>query len=210
MDTIQELLNGYRRFYKRYFLSENDSLYRLLADGQSPTILFIGCSDSRVDPAILTEAGPGDIFVIRNVANLVPEYQPEWSTYHGVSAAIEFAVCGLNVRNVIVMGHTDCGGVKSLLDSDHNKTDNFIDTWLSIASSVKEEVSTLNTKGQCKYSAAEQLIIKLSLRNLLTFPHIRSRVKAGALKLHGWHFSVRTGELKVYDHLKDVFHTVTI
>ncbi|WP_038560307.1 carbonic anhydrase [Neorickettsia helminthoeca] len=207
MPSIQELINGYRRFYGQYFLDKKNPVYKSLIRGQSPSTLFIGCSDSRVDPAILTDANPGDIFVIRNIANLVPKYEPEWSTCHGVSAAIEFAVQILNVSDIVVMGHSCCGGIRSLIDNDFKKN-SFIAGWIDIASPVKTAIPDIMKKGECKYSLSEQLAIKLSLKNLLTFPYVSSRVETGTVKLHGWYFSINTGELKIYSQEEDVFEPV--
>jgi carbonic anhydrase len=128
-----------RRFQKTYF-GDNNELYKTLRQGQTPKTLLIGCCDSRVDPAIITDCDPGDLFVVRNVANLVAPYNPDKS-YHGVSAALEFAVKGLKVQNIIIMGHTKCGGIEALMRGicDSGETE-FIGNWMRIAQRAKEKV----------------------------------------------------------------------
>ena len=196
MKEIQNLLDGYKRFYARYFKSENPIYSRLAKEGQSPKTLMICCSDSRVDPTILVDADPGDIFVIRNVANLVPAYQPEWNSYHGTSAAIEFAVNYLKVRDIVVIGHSNCGGIKALIDEEV-KTNNdfsFISGWVNIAKEAKNRALAIY-KPEDRYCACEKEAIKTSMANLMTFPFIEEKVKNGEIEIHGWYFNLETGSL---------------
>ncbi len=197
MAAIDKLLNGYKAFFDEYFTRENP-LYRELAEkGQSPKTLFIACSDSRVDPSIITKAEPGDIFVIRNVANLIPPYQPVDTSYHGTSAALEFAVLGLGVENIVVLGHSECAGVRALVDNTALKDGySFVGSWMGIAEDAKRNVTHL--QGPDKYRACEAEVLKTSLRNLMTFPWVEERVNAGKLSLHAWHLNINTGALTAH------------
>lgn len=212
MAKIEELLEGYKEFYHEYFES-GDPLYQHLTEiGQFPKTLIIACSDSRVDPSIITNAEPGDIFVIRNVANLVPPYETDETTYHGVSAALEFAVCMLEVECIVVLGHSHCAGIKALLNSDKMHDTDFIKNWVNIGQKAKEkllsnhpEKSTDELQDHC-----EQEGILLSLENLLTFPWIKSRTEAGTLKLHGWYFTIENGHLNQYDPEAKTFQKIAL
>lgn len=197
------LIDGYREFYRKYFTS-GDSLYRQLTEvGQSPRTLIIACSDSRVDPSIVTNARPGDIFVIRNVANLVPPYEVHKPGQHGVSAALEFAVCVLEVKNVIIMGHSHCAGIQTLLHPERVAQTDFIGKWVNIAHSAREKTlkqvsdETENCEQERQHRCEKEGIL-LSLDNLLTFPWVKSRVEDKSLKLHGWYFSLADGRLSQY------------
>lgn len=199
MKDIERFIGGFRTFRKDYFGPEN-LRFESLKQGQNPKTMIIGCSDSRVDPAILTNCGPGDIFTVRNVANLVPPYE-ENSGLHGVSAALEFAVCHLGVEHIIVLGHSQCGGIKALMAGTCGcKGGGFISNWMSIAEPARDKVlAELPEKdADLKQRAAEQAAILLSLENLHSFPWIDQRVKEGALTLHGWYFDLHAGELLEY------------
>jgi carbonic anhydrase len=191
---IPSLLDGYREFYNGYFKAHPE-LFNQLAQGQSPKTLVIACSDSRVDPSIIFNTKPGDIFVIRNVANLVPPYQPIDESYHGTSAAVEFAVCALQVENIIVMGHEFCAGVQAAVSDNlpNNAEFNFVRQWVNMAEEIREQ------RCSCQ-SEYEEEAIKVSLRNLMTFPWIQEKVEQGTLTLYGWHFSISSGSLKEYDN----------
>lgn len=210
MAQVAALLEGYRRFYRKHFLGE-DSRFRELAGGQSPKTLIIACSDSRVDPAIITDADPGDIFVVRNVANLVPPYQPGEGSYHGTSAALEFAVRHLNVQHIIVFGHSGCAGIRALLHSEPQQEQfSFIHPWVNIAHKAKEY--TVHLCGDVHHEDAqhtcEQHGILVSLHNLMTFPWVAERADAGKLKLHGWYFHLNTGQLQTWNTQESRFRTV--
>lgn len=199
MKDIQLLIKGFKRFRENFFQSD-DRLYEQLGRKQFPKVLVIGCCDSRVDPAILTDCRPGDLFVVRNVANLVPPYEPD-SHYHGVSAAVEYAVKFLNVEHVIVLGHSNCGGIDALMRSRRDGTvGEFLDPWIAIAEpalkAVQRDLSFKPRELQSR--ACEQASILLSLGNLLSFPWIAERVENGRLALHGWYFDLSAGELLGY------------
>ncbi|AFJ02178.1 Carbonic anhydrase [Methylophaga frappieri] len=200
MAKTEALISGFQRFKQRYF-GDNQGLYDSMKTGQPAKILMIACSDSRVDPAILTDCDPGDLFIVRNVANLVPPREDD-GHYHGTSAALEFAVDHLQVENIIVMGHANCGGIRALWqhDGNHNASQ-FIHRWVSIAESAKNWVRLhhANESESTCLQACEQQGVLVSLENLLTFENVRKRVESGQLKLHGWYFDLTAGELKCYN-----------
>ncbi len=186
---------------------------QLVAEGQHPEILMIGCSDSRVDPALLTQSEPGELFMVRNVANLVPPYQPDGS-YHGTSAAIEYAVRVLGVSEIIVMGHSQCGGIQGLirLRSGEVAQDDFVSPWVSIAGSALDpyiDQATSNVKDSEGFdhwpSVAERAVVRTSVDNLMTFPFVRERVEQRTLNLHGWWFDLGSGELWGLDMTTKMF-----
>ncbi|SMC26290.1 carbonic anhydrase [Andreprevotia lacus DSM 23236] len=196
LQDIEKFIGGFRRFQHKYF-GEHHSLFDSLKTGQNPSSLVIGCSDSRVDPALLTDCDPGDLFVLRNVANLVPPYERD-GTYHGVSAAIEYAVCDLEVRQIIILGHSGCGGIGGLMRGYTAKTEaNFVGKWVQIALPAREQVlSELAHKTPAQQlRACEMASIIVSLDNLMSFPFIVERVEAGTLSLIGWYFDIQEGAL---------------
>jgi len=197
---IAAFLAGFERFQGKYFAGE-DSVYSRLRQGQNPRALVISCCDSRADPGMLMGAGPGDIFVVRNVANLVPPYR-NGAEMPGIRADIEFAVKGLNVEHIIILGHSGCGGIRALMDGE-GITENhyeFIGTWVSIARAARERVlrELAGQPDAVQARACERWAISLSLDNLLSFPWIRERVEAGTMALHGWYFDIDAGELLAY------------
>ena len=172
----------------------------------------MACSDSRVDPALVFRAEPGDIFMIRNVANLVPPMEEE-GTFHGTSAALEFAVLGLNVPNIIVLGHAHCGGINAMIRGDEVKKDGyrFVPAWVSMLSPAHRRVlATMpDASEQEVQRACERNAVLVSLENLTTFPWIRDRMAEKSLKLHGWYFDIETAQLEIYDSKSGRFEAVT-
>ncbi|HEY7987369.1 MAG TPA: carbonic anhydrase [Methylophilaceae bacterium] len=205
MTDIKNLVTGFKRFRKSYF-GQDQQLFGELKRGQSPSTLVIACSDSRVDPAIITDCEPGDLFVVRNVANLVPPYEKGMGL-HGVSTALEFAVCTLKVENIIVLGHSQCGGIRALMDG---ATGEFIPGWMNISARAKQRVleELPDATPEQQLCACEEESILVSLENLLTFPWLKARVDSGDLTLYGWRFDIGTGELVGYNAKSDVFETV--
>lgn len=191
---MKRLIDGYRRFRETAYREHRDLYDALVSHGQSPRAMVIGCSDSRVDPAILFGAEPGEIFVVRNVANLVPPYAPS-ADYHGTSAALEFAVRSLEVQHVIVLGHARCGGIAALLGGFSGLGGDFIRPWMQIAAPAQERVIASGRTGADAQRCCEHEAIKVSLANLRGFPWIAEPVEAGRLQLHGWYFDLQTGEL---------------
>jgi carbonic anhydrase len=202
LSDIDRLLNGFGRFREKYF-EGTDKPYNHLKFAQQPNVLVIACSDSRVDPAILFDADPGDLFVVRNVANLVPPYS-DHSGSLGVSAALEFAVCELEVNHIVVLGHSHCGGIQALAGGAKG---DFIPRWMKIA----EEASTDTTAEGSAASPTsgertlEQSSIRLSLKHLMTFPFVKERVEDAKLTTHGWYFDLGSGGLFGYDPGARVF-----
>lgn len=189
------MLNGYRRF-RRDRWPERRRQYETLADtGQQPRALVVSCADSRVDPAMIFDAGPGELFVVRNVANLVPPFAPD-AAHHGTSAAVEFAVRILEVPDIVVMGHGLCGGVRALLEGALAEASDFIAPWIRLAAPAKAR-ALARAGVQDLQLCCEHETIRLSLENLGTFPWIASRIAAGTVRLSGAHFDIRSGELSV-------------
>lgn len=199
MKDIAPFLAGFKRFRKHYF-DPNEQRFAALQQGQNPKVLIIGCSDSRVDPAILTGCAPGELFVVRNVANLVPPCEYD-TNHHGVSAALEYAVCHLEVERIIILGHSGCGGIGALMHGiPDGRPAEFIGPWVKIAERARQQVLVeLPDKDPATQSrACEQAAILVSLENLLSFPWISERVESGSLLLHGWYFDIGIGQLYSY------------
>ena len=193
-DTLDALIEGYRRFRAETWPTER-SRYELLATrGQRPETLVIACSDSRVDPATVFNAGPGELFVVRNVAAIVPPYQPD-SGYHGTSAAIEFAVRVLGVRRIVVLGHAQCGGVQAAIEGAPDNARDFVENWIAIA---RPALDPLPREGEREalLTRGEREVVRLSLANLQSFPWIAERLADGRLVLEGCRFGVRDGVLE--------------
>lgn len=199
MDEMDRLLSGYRKFHRKYFVEGDAEYQRLVKEGQSPRIAMIACSDSRVDPSIVTDSKLGELFVIRNVANLVPPYQPDNFTYHGTSAALEFAVNTLGVSHIVVLGHSRCAGIRALVEDQHGSAgeESFIRSWMQIAREVKQELVSHHSHLPVDQQAriCECKAVEKSLENLATFPWVKDKLDAGRLQLHGWHFSMEDGTL---------------
>jgi carbonic anhydrase len=209
MASQEKLFAGFKRFKKQYF-GDDSHLYDSMKNGQPAKTLMVACCDSRVDPAILTDCDPGDLFTIRNVANLVPPCE-DGGHFHGTSAALEFAVNNLEVENIIVMGHANCGGINALWHDDGSTSSQFINSWVSIAQPAKERViQALPTAAvQDQIKTCEQQAVLVSLENLLTFPCIRKRVEEGSVSLHGWYFDIPAGNLLSYDPATEQFELVS-
>ncbi len=190
---MDHLIKGYRRFRTELWSRERERFETLSREGQRPRTLIIACSDSRVDPQMIFGARPGEFFVIRNVANLVPPYAPD-GAYHGTSAAIEFAVRALKVQHIVVLGHAQCGGIQALLEGTPPEAKEFVEPWIHIAdpalARAEKAADPAERQLLCEYEA-----VRVSLSNLMTFPWVRSPVEAGELKLHGCHFGIVDGLL---------------
>jgi carbonic anhydrase len=191
----QDLIAGYRRFRASRYREARD-LFQRLMEGQQPATMIVACADSRADPAMIFDAAPGELFVVRNVAALVPPYE-ESAGLHGVSAALEFAVTQLKVKQIVVMGHGGCGGIAaSLAAADHRPLGRFIAPWVEIAAEARDEVladATILSKDW--QEAVEHRAVGQSLKNLMTFPFVRGAHERGALNMDGAWFSIGRGEL---------------
>ncbi|MBI3546227.1 MAG: carbonic anhydrase [Gammaproteobacteria bacterium] len=211
MNEIKKLIDGFSRFRAQHYEGNGAAFKRLVHHGQAPKIMVIACCDSRVDPAIITDCDPGDLFVVRNVANLMPPCETT-GHYHGTSAALEFAVRFLEVRHVIVLGHTGCGGIRALLQGVSGKDDlgQFIKPWMEIAAAARTKaLAETKTKQSTDVErACEQAAIQVSLTNLLSFPWVRERVEKQQLALHGWYFDLENGELRRYNPANNNFDSL--
>ena len=204
MKRISALMDGYRVFRSQTFPAQRQLYRDLVERGQSPRVMIIACCDSRVDPATILNTRPGDLFMVRNVANLVPPYEPH-GDYHGTSAALEFAVAGLKIEHIIVLGHAYCGGVKAFLDglygAEAESEYRFISRWMSMLRPAMTRLAGAPALRDAddRQRALEQASIVNSLANLETFPFIQARLKAGTLALHGAWFDIERGLLLEYD-----------
>ena len=208
MSRLAAMLEGYRRFRATGWTRERER-WSELAEGQSPEILVIACSDSRVDPAAIFDAKPGEMFVIRNVSALVPPYESD-AHYHGTSAAIEFAVTQLEVKEILVMGHGFCGGCAASLtgqfDNAREGEGHFIAHWIDLLDEARDMVRAEHPKlDRAAFQAMEREGVRVSLRNLRTFPWIREREADGRLKLHGAVFAISDGLLYLCDEASGTF-----
>ena len=208
MKTIDELIAGYHRFQQGYYADNRERLRKLATEGQSPLVCVVSCSDSRVDPIIITDSTPGDMFVIRNVANLVPPHEGG-GTRRGTSAALEFAVQGLNVRHIIVLGHAMCGGIRSLVERGPDAPDyEYIGPWMDIAKEARAQVLAREDlpDTDARAHACEVAALGVSLKNLMSFSWVADRVAQGKLYLHAWHYDIHSGELKRYEPEDGTLH----
>ncbi|WP_320202732.1 carbonic anhydrase [Agrobacterium rosae] len=200
-DFPDYLLKGYKNFMGGRYTDERER-YRALADtGQKPQTLIIACCDSRSAPETIFDCGPGELFVMRNVANMVPPYEPD-GQYHATSAAIEYAVQVLKVKDIVVMGHGRCGGIQAALDPNLEPLSpgDFIGKWMNMVKSAAEQIQSndVMTAGE-RQTALERVSIRNSISNLRAFPFVRAQETAGKVKLHGAWFDISTGELWVMD-----------
>ena len=202
MAAINDLVDGYRRFRESGWARERER-WSKLAEGQSPCVMVVACSDSRVDPTQIFDSGPGEMFVVRNVAALVPPYEPDHA-YHGVSAALEFAVTQLQVEELVVMGHGFCGGCAAALTGQFDGAEagagQFIAHWVDMLDEARERVRRkFPDLEPHAFRVMEHECVRISLRNLMSFPWVRERVEAGSLSLHGAYFAISDGVLHILD-----------
>lgn len=188
-----ELLQRLRRFTDQTFPGARQQFVDLVREGQHPTILFIGCSDSRLVPYLLTGTGPGDLFIVRNVGAFVPPHDGS-AGYHGTAAAIEFAVLNLNVAHIVVCGHSHCGGIRALYEGVSPQATNLA-AWLELG---REAVLPVQVSPEA-LRRTEQRAVVLQLERLMAYPMVRAQVQAGRLALHGWHYVIEDGEVHVFD-----------
>jgi len=202
MDSgLQEFEKGHLAFQEIKFNQGKERFKKLVEEGQNPKALFIGCSDSRVMPAMITSSKPGDLFIIRNIGNFVAPYNPD-ADYHATASAIEYAVSILEVSDIIVCGHSHCGAIEALY-KDIKETPENIHTikWLELGSEAKK-VATLAHKNDDREKMlryTEKISVVYQLDNLLTYPAVKRRVEEGTLFLHGWHYSMESGDINYYD-----------
>jgi carbonic anhydrase len=209
MTFPQRLIDGYGTFVGGRLQSEQHRYRELAEHGQTPEIMVIGCCDSRVSPEVIFDARPGELFVVRNVANLVPPFETQ-GAYHGVSAALEFGVAALKVKHIVVLGHAHCGGVKAFAeDAEPLSPGDFIGRWMSLMAPAAEKVGPRGSRSREEYiEQMEKASIVNTLDNLMTFPRLRQQVESGAIALHGAYFGVASGELSVLDKQSGEFWPV--
>ncbi len=202
---MEKLLKGHQKFKEIKFKKNKDLYLKLVKDGQHPGTLFIGCSDSRVIPGLITGSKPGELFTIQNVGNFVAPYKPD-EDYHSTASAIEYAVSVLKVDDIIVCGHSHCGAIKSLyknLDTDVDLV--HTNKWLELGNEAKKVAQLVGGSEEEKLINTEKLSAMFQLENLLTYPAVKRRVDEGSLHLHVWYYKIETGEIEYYDDIKGSF-----
>jgi len=208
---INNLIKGNKKFRKVQFSKHETDLKPLVELGQHPEILFIGCSDSRVTPDLMLDTKPGDMFVVRNVGNFVPPYHQS-NEYHGTSAAIEYAVNVLNVKHIIVCGHSHCGACKSLYQDLENSPElSNVKRWLELGKKAKEYtlLGTANKDDKEQiYRTTERISIVYQMENLLSFPYIVQKIKNSELQIHGWYYKIEDGTIEYYDGAECTFKSL--
>jgi carbonic anhydrase len=204
-----QLIEGYRTFATQRLPTEQTRYRDLSVRGQSPEVMVIGCCDSRVSPEVIFDAGPGELFVVRNVANLVPVYQPDGGA-HGVSAALEYAVRVLRVKHIVVLGHAQCGGIRAFIDDiEPLSPGDFIGRWMAMFIKPGEKVEQRDRESKQEFIVRiEKAAVFRSLENLLTFPFVRTAVERSEMQLHGAYFGVAEGSLFVLDQAAKEFRSV--
>ncbi|MBI5263046.1 MAG: carbonic anhydrase [Bradyrhizobium sp.] len=205
----KQLLEGYRSFATQRLPTEQSRYRELSVRGQSPEVMVIGCCDSRVSPEVIFDAGPGELFVVRNVANLVPVYEPDGGA-HGVSAALEYAVNVLRVKHIVVLGHAQCGGIRAFIDKiEPLSPGDFIGRWMAMFIKPGEVVEQREHESMHQFTVRiEKAAVFRSLENLMSFPFVRKMVESGDLQLHGGYFGVSEGSLFVLDRTAKEFRSV--
>lgn len=207
---IASLMQGTQEFHQRNFKKYKDRYIDLVNKGQNPKALFIGCSDSRVVPSLITNSKPGDLFEVRNIGNFIPPYKPD-EDFHGTAAAIEYAVSVLEVSDIIVCGHSHCGAIEGVYKRHLLDRDSMIHVikWLELGERAKKVVEKENKKYELsfreKLEATEQISIIFSLENLLSYPKVSQMVEEGTLSLRGWYYRIESGEVSFYDDEKMAF-----
>ncbi|CAN5365750.1 carbonic anhydrase [soil metagenome] len=191
-----KMLQGYRLFREKYAHGDNSVMHYLSNYGQQPQTMVVSCCDARVDPALILQCDPGDLFVIRNVANIIPPYEKD-EAHHGTSAALEFGISFLKVKHLILLGHSQCGGIRVLLNDDNSNQNDFITNWVSLIKSHNIDVSDAD-----EYA---KLALHQSLQNCLTFPWIKESVSKGELIIHLWFFDVKKGQIFTCANIQEGF-----
>ncbi len=210
MNAVEKLIEGYQDFLSHYLDKQNDSYRKWAANNQQPKVMMISCSDSRVNPNIITHAGLGEIFTVQNVANLVPPYKAGKDTHHSTSSAIEFAVNYLGVEHIIIMGHSKCGGIRALMEGQTKAIDgsySFISTWMEIVAKARDHVNKIAPEESLdeRCHMCEKQAVLTSLDNLRSFPWVKEKINNGNLQIHAWYFNLEDGRLKEYHTDKQEF-----
>ena len=186
--SFKKIISGYRKFRQKYATGDQSTMEQLACHGQRPEIMVIACCDARVDPALILQCDPGDLFIVRNVANIVPPYESD-EGHHGTSAALEFGICQLQVKRLIILGHSQCGGIGALLNDVGLTQNDFITHWMAL---IAHDVSAKDV------DSVAQKALSHSYENCLTFPWIKARVMEKRLIIHRWFFDIESGMIFVY------------
>lgn len=194
--SFEKMVEGYKEFRNKYAHGDSSIMQYLSRHGQKPKIMVVACCDARVDPALILQCDPGDLFVVRNVANIVPPYEKD-EAHHGTSAALEYGVCFLKIKHLILLGHSQCGGIKTLLNHCETNPNDFITNWVSLIES--DDPSVKNADDYAK------LALKKSYQNCLTFPWIREKLKQKKLNIHLWFFDIKTGQIFTNSDLQKTY-----
>lgn len=197
--TFKKIIQGYHSFRKKYATDDKSIMQHLAYHGQKPEIMIVACCDSRVDPSLIFQCEPGDLFIVRNVANIIPPYECDVK-HHGTSAALEFGICYLNIKHLIILGHSQCGGIEALLSSEKPQQNDFITRWVSLINT--------NSPIQNANEFAKQALCH-SHQNCLTFPWIKDRIKQKQLIIHQWFFDIEAGEISVYSSENNQYQLLT-
>ena len=206
MTNYKNLINGFKQFRKSSF-KKNRASFEKLATKQNPKTLFIACSDSRVDPSILTNSKLGEIFLIRNVANIIPSAESKREK-NATIAAVEFAIKVIKVKNIIVMGHSGCAGVKAIIDSKNSKDIPYVNSWVKTNNQIIKSIKSKKINEKEKVKIAEKENIKLSLNNLKTFSWIKDKIIKKQLCIYGWYFSIESCTIEEYHEKKNQFTAI--
>lgn len=207
---ISTLLNGATSFQKEVFKRKKETFIDLVKNGQHPKALFVGCSDSRIVPNLITQSKPGDLFVYRNVGNFVPPFNPK-ALFHGTAAAIEYAVSHLKVSDVIICGHSHCGAIKGVYKRDKLDENSMahLKKWLELGERAKSIVENMDKKQHFSFEEklehTEQISVVFSMQNILTYPRVAKKVQDGILSIRGWYYKIETGEILYYDDDENEF-----
>lgn len=197
---LNSILKGYQAFRDKYVHGDSSVMHYLGNYGQKPEVMVVACCDSRVDPALILQCDPGDLFVVRNVANIVPPYEKD-NSRHGTSAALEFAICFLKVKHLILLGHSQCGGIEALLNNDESNQNDFINNWVNV---IKRDHA-------CTHSTDDfaRIAVHQSYENCLEFPWIKEKVLSEELVIHQWFFDIKEGQIYTYDNQEKGYKPLT-
>jgi carbonic anhydrase len=198
-NSFTKMLQGYQGFRRKYAQGDQSVMHFLSHYGQQPQVMVVACCDSRVDPALILQCDPGDLFVVRNVANIVPPFEKD-EAHHGTSAALEFGIRGLKVEHLILLGHSQCGGIQALLNQHENNQNDFINNWVSL----------IDTEHAANHDADDYAKIALhqSYQNCLTFPWIHEAIQQKKLVIHLWYFDIKAGQIYTYSDTEKKFKTL--
>lgn len=196
---LKKMIQGYKKFKTKYAHGNKSVMKYLSMNGQKPEIMVVACCDSRVDPALIVQCDPGDLFVVRNVANIIPPYEKD-AMHHGTSAALEFGVCYLQVKHLILLGHSQCGGIEALLNNNALSQNDFITNWVSLIN-----ISCCLADNQANIDDYAKLALKKSHKNCMTFPWIEERVIKKNLTINLWFFDIKTGQIFTYAQEQDLY-----